>query len=251
MADVAENLQADVLPEEERIALAHPLLSALDTKSLETVMGLSRITVFRPKRTVVRAGDDPRCAFLLLNGTVRVFHRSERGEELTTLLLAGPAVFNDTRVLDESRIEENVVTLERSSVLSVPAEVFRRLVSLRPQFNEVLIRDQAARACIASALNRRLAFNDIDTRLANLLLDYAALVGTQNGNGHVRLELPFSQQSMANDLGASRKSLNRALERLREIGAVAKSRARYEIRDISRLRERAGTAAGIRHSIGS
>ncbi len=250
MADVAENLQPETFgnPELDRLANSHPLLAALDAKSLETLMGLSKLTVYRPKRTVVRSGEEAKFAHLLIDGIVRVFHRNDRGEELTIQLLTGPTVFNDARVLTESVAEENVVTLERSTVLSVPAEVFRRLVTLRPQFNEVLVKDQAERACLASDLNRRLAFNDIDTRLANLLLDYAALVGTQTPEGHIRLQLPFSQQSMANDLGASRKSLNRALERLRELGAVMKSQARYEIRNVQLVQERASCATGIRHS---
>lgn len=250
MADVAENLQPETYgnPELERLAGSHPLLAALDAKSLETVMGLSKLTVFRPKRTVVRSGEEAKHAHLLIDGTVRIFHRSDRGEELTVQLLTGPAIFNDARVLTESPSDENVATLERSTILSVPGEVFRRLVTLRPQFNEALIKDQAERACLASDLNRRLAFHDIDTRLANLLLDYAALVGTCSVDGTIRLQLPFSQQSMANDLGASRKSLNRALERLRELGAVVKSQARYEIRNVELVRERASCTTGIRHS---
>lgn len=248
MVDVAQNLRRDALPALEHVSVSHPLLNALDNKSLETLLGLSRVTTYRPKRTIVRAGEEARSAHLLLSGAARVFHRDERGEELTTLLLGAPSIFNDTCILAESRVAECVTTLERSTVLSVPTEVFRRLVSRRPQFNEALIRDQAARTCIASVLNRRLAFQDIDTRLASLLLDYAALVGTKNGSGHIRLRPPLSQQSMANDLGASRKSLNRALERLREIGAVLKFRARYEIRNIEELRERAGSPIGIRHT---
>lgn len=252
MADVAESFSGfhdgHTSAELDRLSQLHPLLGALDAKSLETVMGLSKLTAYRPKRTVVRAGEEPRFAYLLLEGTVRVFHRNDRGEELTTQLLTGPAVFNDSRVLTESTVDENVVTLERSTVLSVPAEVFRRLTTLRPQFNEVLVRDQAARACLASKQQRHLAFDDIDTRLANLLLDYADLVGVENERGNIRLQLAFSQQSMANDLGASRKSLNRALERLRGTGAVAKSQARYEIHDNQQIVDRSSNTVGIRHS---
>ncbi|MEL6547948.1 MAG: cyclic nucleotide-binding domain-containing protein, partial [Myxococcota bacterium] len=122
MADVAEIMQPEYSsnPELDHVASSHPLLAALDSKSLETVMGLSKLTVYRPKRTVVRAGEEPRYAHLLLDGTVRVFHRNDTGEELTTLLLTGPAVFNDNSALTDSAADESVVTLERSTVLSVP-----------------------------------------------------------------------------------------------------------------------------------
>ncbi|MEO0460150.1 MAG: Crp/Fnr family transcriptional regulator [Myxococcota bacterium] len=232
-----------------QIAAQHPLLTALDEKSLETVMSMSRLTVYRPKRTVQRAGDPPRHVHLLISGTVRVFCRNEASEELTLELLSGPAIFNDARVLADSDAEEQVLTLDRCTVLSIPGELFRRLVSLRPQFAEVLLRDQASRACQASAQKQRLAFDDIDTRLANLLIDYAHLIGVVTDSGNVRLTLALSQQSMANDLGASRKSLNRALERLREIGAVTKSDARYEITNLAAIVARSSCKRGIRHSI--
>lgn len=228
------------------MAKIHPLLAALDPKSLETVLNVSRTAVYRPKRTVQREGDAPNFVYFILDGLVRMYHRHEEGE-ITTQLLRGPCLFNDSRAITESPVSECASTLARSTILAMPAEVFRRLLTLRPCFCEAVLKDSAARQCITSDHIRRLSFDDIDTRLANLLIDYVEVAGSRGESG-IRIDLPCSQQSMALDVGASRKSLNRSLERLRDAGAIKKENARYEILDMKVVEAQASDALGIRFS---
>lgn len=227
---------------------AHPALGTLDEASLKTVAKMSRIVVCRPGRTIQKEGENADTVFFVLDGMVRVFHRSHSGDQVTLQILNGPAVLNDVRAITGTAAVECAVTLRQSTMLLVPAQVFCRLLSLRPALAEQVLQDMATRQCLGSDRVRRLAFDDIDTRLADLLLEYAELVGTPLADGEIRLEHAFSQQSMAHDLGASRKSINRALERFKDAGLIEKVNARYCVRDVDALRACASGALGMRHS---
>jgi CRP-like cAMP-binding protein len=223
-------------PEVLSAAAVHPLLSTLDAPALRAVVRASKLVRYREKRPVLREGDPPDQAFCLLRGAVRVFHRSGESEVLLKLFRA-PALFGEMEVLAVRPFMEYVTTLEPSEILHVPSAVFTSAMRNHPAFAQALAIDLAARLCISAHNQKALAFCDVDTRLANLLLDYAQFFGIADGAG-VRLTVSLSQESMAHDLAVTRKALGVALNKLREEGILTKEEARFVIRDIDALSAR-------------
>jgi CRP-like cAMP-binding protein len=215
----------------------HPLLGQIDPGVLDVVIRSSKLVHFRAKRTLLKEGDPPEQVYYLLDGAVRVYHREKDGNEVLVKLFRGPALFGEMEVIAERPFLEYVTTLERSDILLIPAKVFRKLVNTQKQLAIDLVRDLAARLCIATHNEKALAFCDVDTRLANLLLDYVAIAGEPAGNG-VRISVRLTQESMAHDLGVSRKSLVRALGKLQKLKILKKHEGRYEILDADALESR-------------
>jgi CRP-like cAMP-binding protein len=226
---------------------AHPLFAILDPPARSALLQSSRSVSFRADRTIFRAGEAATCAYFLLSGAVRQFHR--KGEvEATVKLFRAPALFGEMEVLAQQSYLENAKTLEPSEILIVPANLFRQLVDKQPAFAAALVRDLSARLCIASSNERCLAFDDIDTRLANLLLDYVNLAGDPCDGG-VRIQTKLSQERMALDLGVSRKSVVRSLDRLVSLGLVEKIDGRYLVRDVEALRAQSSAGLGLVHGL--
>jgi CRP/FNR family transcriptional regulator, cyclic AMP receptor protein len=225
------------MPEQDlvRSMATHPMLALLPPQALEVLARTSRLVTYRAGRTVLREGDPPQ-AFCLLSGAARVFHRSG-DQEVLVKLFRGPALGGEMEVLCKRPFLVNMRTLESSDILHIRSDVFERLVQKQLAFTAALTLDLSARLFIATSNERALAFSDVDTRLADVLLDYAQLCGVAVDNA-VRLSLPLSQQALARDLGVSRKSLVRGLLRLKHDGIMDKDRGRYVIRDPKGLTER-------------
>ncbi len=226
----------------------HPHLALLDPDVRTKLERASRVVPFGAKRPILREGEPARYVYCLLEGAVRVFHRAEDGREVVVKLFRAPALFGEMEVLVDSPWLEYVTTIEPWKVRSIPADAFRALIASQPRFTRSLVRDLSARLCIATRNERALAFVDIDGRVANLLLDYVQLAGEPLDEG-IRIGVPLSQKSLANDLGASRKSIVRAFEKLRALGIISKSRARYVVRDVEALRQRGTVATELAYQL--
>ncbi len=80
-----------------------------------------------------------------------------------------------------------------------------------------------------------LAFLDVGGRVAKKLLELAAAHGVQRPEGTL-LELPLTQEGLANMVGVTRESVNRHLSTLRRLGVIAREGRRFLIRDPDGLR---------------
>ena len=229
------------------LVAAHPLFKVLDQNVLRTIVRASKLVPYRPKRTLLKEGEQPEFVFSLLRGAVRVFHRSGESEVLLKLFRA-PALFGEMEVLAERPFMEYVNTLEPSELLLVPASVFRQVVRTQPAFASALAMDLAARLCISAHNQKALAFCDVETRLANLLLDYAEFFGEVDGP-KIRLTVALSQESMANDLAVTRKALAGALKKFRDEGLVDKENARFVICDADKLKIRGSGTLSLSYHI--
>lgn len=226
------------LSEAEILALvgAHPLMRVLDPNILRTIVRASRLVRFGPKRPVLKEGEPPEHAFCLLRGAVRVFHRSGESEVLLKLFQA-PAMFGEMEVISNLPFMEHVTTIDPSEILHIPAAVFRQIVKKEAAFACALAEDLAMRLCISAANQKALAFADVETRLANLLLDYAEFFGEADGDG-IRLTVSLSQDSMAHDLAVTRKAVNSTLSKFKDENLVDKRDARFVILNKEALRAR-------------
>lgn len=229
-------------------AAKHPLLAVLEPDVLAAVVRASKLITFRAKRTILKEGEAPNQAFCLLSGAVRVFHRSADGNEVTVKLFRAPALFGEMEVLAGRPFMEYVTTLEVSDILLVPAAVVVKLIKTQRSFAEAMAVDLSLRLCIATHNERALAFCDVDTRLANLLVDYAELTGEPCEKG-IRITVPLTGDSMARDLAVSRKSMVRALGKLEELQLATKEEGRYIVNDLEALRARGSGTLGLAYKL--
>ncbi|MBI2378280.1 MAG: Crp/Fnr family transcriptional regulator [Deltaproteobacteria bacterium] len=233
-----------------KAAKAHPLLACLDEPVLRAVVRASRLVPYRAKRTVLKEGDPPDQAFALLGGAVRVFHRSGESEVLLKLFHA-PAMFGEMEVIANRPFLEYVTTVEPAQILLIPSATFRHVVKTQHAFTHALCLDLSARLCIAAYNEKLLAFFDVDTRLANLLLDYVEFFGEKRAGSEtdVRLTVPLTQDGMARDLGVTRKALANSLKKLKDEGVLDKRDARYVVQNIEALRRRGIGSLGLSYQL--
>ena len=105
---------------------------------------------------------------------------------------------------------ETARALTATEVCCFTPEEFRRLVSARPHLAFTGIKSLAGKATMLKNRVEPLAFKTLPARLADLLLQFARTFGRRADHG-VRLAIPFTQQSMADLVAASRQHVNYVL----------------------------------------
>ncbi|MBI5508978.1 MAG: Crp/Fnr family transcriptional regulator [Deltaproteobacteria bacterium] len=211
----------------------HPLLATLGDRQLQAVRAHGRLVTFRERRSISKPGSEPKCG-LLLQGTLRTYRRGPSGAELTVSHLQAPAVFGASDALCGPDLAGGIGTVTASTVVLLPLGLFAQLVKTQPAFAQGVLQELAEGAAAAAEQQAALAFESVDTRLVGLLMTYVRVCGTPERDG-VRLDLHLSQESLARDLGVSRKSLTRSLKKLKAEELLLKRAGHYVIRNVAAL----------------
>ena len=169
---------------------------------------------------------------LLLAGSVRVVQRDngDRGREvvlyrirpgemclLSVNCLLGASVYPATGIADEE-----------ISVVQISPVLFETFIAESTEFRQFVFRLLATRLQELMQLVDAIAFQQLDRRLATLLLARATPLKT-------------THQKIADELGTVRVMVSRLLERFESAGVVRLGRERIEVLDPVALRRVAGT----------
>jgi len=125
----------------------------------------------------------------------------------------------------------------------LPASSFQSFVEGRAGVASSLLRVLAERLRESDLNRTHFGSEDCATRVTLLLLDlvgrHGTLSGNQNGNGDAnRIDLPLTQQDLADWVGESREAVTKALHALREAGVIETSRRQITILDTAQLAAR-------------
>ncbi|WP_330377227.1 Crp/Fnr family transcriptional regulator [Cellulosilyticum ruminicola] len=88
-----------------------------------------------------------------------------------------------------------------------------------PEIGIKLLENVSARLASVESLVQNLATNDVDSRMAYLLMD----LGEKYGNikeGKVIIKLPISREEMTNYIGITRETISRKLKKFEEEGLI-------------------------------
>lgn len=148
--------------------------------------------------------------FVVDRGRVKVLVASPRGDELVLSVLGPGHCLGELSVLDGADRSATAVALEDVALWVVPADAVRALLRRSPAVTLAVAEELAQRVRRLTGAAADLVFLDLPRRLAKLL-------STEDG----REVSDLSQSELAAQLGVTRQSLNRALQRLQDRGWIA------------------------------
>jgi CRP-like cAMP-binding protein len=185
--------------------------------------------------------------FVLVKGSVRVFYEAPDGRQVVVKLFQTPAIFGEMECIAGLHYLESVETLEKATVLRVPQKAFLEALRSSHTFSNNVLFDLSVRLCIAARSERMLAFDPVEQRLASLLTSYVELYGLPVYEG-TKIRIPLSQETLAQSIGANRRSVVRTLEKWAEDALLTKQGKHYIVRDVQKLQAMVDpTALGVAH----
>lgn len=188
-----------------------------------------------PKDTVVFGpGKSPENLLLLLEGSLRVQQVSEAGREIVLYRVhAGESCVLTTACLlaYEDYSAEGVTETDVQAV-AIPRQVFDDLLSRSKTFRSFVFTAYAKRITDLFLVIDEIAFQRMDIRLAQKLLELA-------GNDRV---VKTTHQQLATELGSAREVVSRLLQEFHRRGWIAQSRGAIEVLDRAGLFDLGATA---------
>ncbi len=164
-----------------------------------------------PRAHVIFAeGEQGDRLYIILSGKVKIGRRSPDGRE-NLLAVFGPSdMFGELSIFDPGPRTSTVTTVTEVSAVSMDRVALREWITKRPEIAEQLLRVIARRLRRTNNMLADLIFTDVPGRVAKALLQLAHDFGTQEA-GMLRVTHDLTQEEIAQLVGASRETVNKAL----------------------------------------
>jgi CRP/FNR family cyclic AMP-dependent transcriptional regulator len=148
--------------------------------------------------------------YIVLSGKVKIGRRSPDGRE-NLLAVFGPSdMFGELSIFDPGPRTSTATTVTEVSAVTMDRTALREWIAKRPEIAEQLLRVIARRLRRTNNMLADLIFTDVPGRVAKALLQLAHDFGTQEG-GMLRVTHDLTQEEIAQLVGASRETVNKAL----------------------------------------
>lgn len=195
-----------------------PLLASLPEDRLRALWADSLPRRYRAGEVLRSAGDPAEHLLLLLRGRVSATVGTAAGRVVRFGEWTGPCALDKVAVIDGRGHTATLTGITACTVRSLPRTRFEELVDDVPS-----VRAHVLRLLADHARRQQDRFTDtatlpVQARLATWLLAQAA------ASPQARVELPGTQQELADLLGTTRVTVNRILSRLRRDGLVEVTR---------------------------
>lgn len=196
-------------------------------------------TVEFPRSQVIfEEGEPGDRLYLVQDGKVKIGRRTPEGRQ-HLLGIVGPAdMFGELSVFDPRPRTSTATALTDVRVTSMTRSETRQWIASRPEFAEQLLQALARRVRRTNSMLTEVISNDVPGRVAKTLLQLMQRFGSQDGR-LLRVAHDLTQQELAQLVGASRETVNKALADFAHRGWLRLERKSVLILDPERLVRRA------------
>jgi len=202
-------------------ALPSPFFAGLAMDDLAVLGGAMFQRRYPAGQIVLLEGAASSVLYVVQAGRLKLFKTSARGREQVLRLLRPGDMFNEVAVFDEGPNPASAQAIEDCTLYLLRRRDLLRFVAERPSIALAIVRTFARGLREALALVEDLAFRDVTSRLAKILL-----AGT---------DPRVTQELLAAMAGSRREVVGRALKALSQDGAVRLERGRVHVRDRAAL----------------
>ena len=219
-------------------------LSSDDKAAIAKISNTSR--VIAPRRDLIREGENPKFAHLMLDGWACRYKTLPDGRRQIVAFFV-PGDFCDLNVYVLRQMDHSVGAITRLSVADISREDMDRLTARYPRVAQALWWE----ALVNAAIQREWTFNvgqrTAYERIAHLLTELFLRLRTVKMTNGTSCDFPLTQNDLADATGLTAVHVNRTLQELRRDGLIELERRQLTILDMQRLMEAAMFNANYLH----
>ena len=234
------------------------MFSALDEQALGELVRQCRLLRLADGRIVFSAGQSAEAFYVVLDGRVKIYKLSPRGDE-QILHLYGPGdSFGEAAMWAGRTFPANAQTLSQAVLLEVRKDVLRRVIARRADLAMGMMAGLSAKLREFTDLIEELSLKEVPARLAGVLLKLAGPAGAAPpvrpaaargrpgtagraspaaGAPGQTVRLRQTKRQLAAQIGTVAETLSRALAKMKSAGLIDVQGADIRLLDRQGLEE--------------
>lgn len=214
------------------------LLRELTDEDAATFRPHTHATVFKRGERLFEEGDLGDCLYMVIDGKVKLTRTAPDGRE-SLVSVHGPGdMFGELAMFDPTYRTSAATAIIDTRLAVVAHDDLREVLVSRPAVSLLLLKALAQRLRRITEANTNLIFTDVPGRVAKALLELAGKFGVPTSEG-IQVSHDLTQEELAQLVGASRETVNKALADFASRGWIQLSAKSVLLLDPDRLRRRA------------
>jgi CRP/FNR family transcriptional regulator len=214
------------------------LFSALDDEAAQALRASMTEHKAAKGAVIFAEGDPGDRLYVVMHGKVKLGSQADDGRENMFAVLGPGEMFGELSLFDPSPRQANAVALTDVTLLGLANESLQPWLTGRPEVAIGLLRALARRMRKTHGSLSDLVFTDVPGRVAKALIELAKKFGEHQDNG-VRVNHDLTQEELAQLVGASRETVNKALADFAQRGWIVLEQKSVLILELDRLQRRA------------
>ncbi len=186
------------------------IFQGIDPSAVEALSSALEPVEFPRAHVIFAEGEPGDRLYIITSGKVKIGRRSADGRE-NLLMVFGPSdMFGELSIFDPGPRTSTATTVTEVRAVTMDRAALHEWIGKRPEIAEQLLRVIARRLRRTNNMLADLIFTDVPGRVAKALLQLAQRFGSQEG-GTLRVTHDLTQEEIAQLVGASRETVNKAL----------------------------------------
>ena len=214
------------------------LFQGVSPEDADALAGSFKVAEISRGTVLFTEGEMGDSLYIVLSGKVKLGRRSSDGRENLVAVMGPSDQFGELSLFDPGPRTATAVAVTDARVAVLPKEALVQWVSQRPEIGLQLVRVIARRLRRTNTMLADLIFVDVPGRVAKQLLQLAQRFGAVEG-GQLRVTHDLTQEELAQLVGASRETVNKALADFASRGWLRLEGKSVLILDRERLARRA------------
>jgi CRP-like cAMP-binding protein len=222
------------------------LWKELSSDEEAAILGLPHtVAALRAGRYLVRDGDQPKSACLLVSGFACRHKIVANGRSISAVHMRGDIVDLQNSLLGLA--DHSVQTLTDCHVASIPRASILDLASSFPNVGMAMWYDTLVDASIFREWIANVARRNAASRVGHLLCEFAVRLEAAELGDKFSFELPMTQEQLADATGLTSVHINRTLKTLEAGGDIRRAQRHVAIADWNKLRKTADFRTAYLH----
>ncbi len=220
------------------VLMQAPLFSALDPEAAAALRAATTVIRLGKGQVLFHEGERGDRLYVVEEGKVKLGTTSSDGRD-TLLAVVGPGeMIGELSLFDPGPRTATATALTDTVLRGLGHDALRPWLAGRPEVAEPLLRALARRLRRTNEAMSDLVFSDVPGRVAKALIDLGERFGVATEDG-LQVTHDMTQEELAQLVGASRETVNKALADFAHRGWIALESRSVTIRDNDRLVRRA------------
>ena len=216
-----------------------PLMPGLDPQAASELERAATRQRVRRGDVLFREGDEGDRLYVITAGKVKISRAAPDGRENVVAVLGPGDMFGELSLFDPGPRTATATAVSGGEVAVMAHDELRPWLARHPDVAVALLGALARRVRRTTDTLADVVFTDVPGRVAKALLSLAERFGQSSTEGSVRVDHGLTQSELAQYVGASRETVNKALAEFASRGWLRVDGRAVVITDVERLANRA------------
>jgi len=174
---------------------------------------------YKKGETIFLEGDEAQTLYLINEGKIKLYKYTKDGKQQILHILTEGDFFGELNLFKNSQYGFSAEAIIDSKICTLTKEKMKSIILSKPEIGIKILEVVGDRLSKVENLAQHLATNDVESRLAYLLIDMLESDGKKTAKG-IEIELSISREDMGSYTGVARETISRKLKKFEEEGYI-------------------------------